>query len=171
MWSLEGVEKILDRPDLPGILDIKTYLADAMLYKVDRSSMASSLEVRVPYLDNEVIDYSLHLPFTSKSNEKFQNKAILKDLLLRLAPHYNLTKLKKGFNFPLRNWLLTKWKDQVLSIVTANKLIEFGLEPARYLRVIDDFYTKESPHFEHDVWSLFNLMLWYDQYKIISKKS
>ena len=86
-----------------------------MLYKVDRASMASSLEVRVPYLDNEVIDYALAMPLSEKSNGKFKTKAPLKELLQQLAPHYSLYQQKKGFNFPLRDWLKNNWRDLVTS--------------------------------------------------------
>jgi asparagine synthase (glutamine-hydrolysing) len=169
MWSLKDAELILDRDDIPGILDIRTYLADAMLYKVDRASMASSLEVRVPYLDNEVIDYALHLPFKYKSNDHFKNKAILKELLLKLAPHYNVHKKKKGFSFPLRKWLMTHWKEEVLGKVTKDSLMKLGLEGKTYLDIVHRFYEHGEPHYEHDVWALYNLVLWYEQYSVIAK--
>ncbi len=166
MWSTEGVETISKREDLPGILDIKTYLSDAMLYKVDRSSMACSLEVRVPYLDNEVLEYALALPFADKSNNRFQNKAPLKQLLLQLAPHYDVNKPKKGFSFPLRKWLKENWKDQVLSSMDANAMLSAGLEPAKYIGLVNDFYKKDTSY-HTDVWYIFNLMLWMKSFKKI----
>ena len=64
----------------------------------DRSSMATSLEVRVPYLDNKVLEYALQLDLRKKSNSLFKNKAPLKELLIKLAPQYNANKPKKGFS-------------------------------------------------------------------------
>lgn len=164
MWATEDIEKNYDRADLPSILDIKMYLADAMLYKVDRSSMAASLEVRVPYLDNQVVDFALRLPFTFKSNARFKHKAVLKELLSRLAPHYNLNLVKRGFGFPLQNWMKNQWKDQILSLSTKAKFIELGLEPEPFVRLISYFYEKNS-RFYTDVWYLFNLSLWLEQFK------
>ena len=127
MWATEGIERIKGRKDLPAVLDIKTYLADAMLYKVDRAIMAASLEVRVPYLDNKIVDYALNLDFGEKSNDRFRNKAILKNLLLNLAPHYNVHRAKKGFNFPRKKWLREQWKELVMQTVKPEVLYLFSL--------------------------------------------
>jgi asparagine synthetase B (glutamine-hydrolysing) len=137
-----------------------------MLYKVDRSSMACSLEVRVPYLDNEVLEYALALPFAQKSNDRFRNKALLKELLLQLAPHYDVNKPKKGFGFPLKKWLKENWKDHVLSMMNANEMHILGLEPRKYIGIVDDFYKKDTPYYT-DIWYIFNLMLWLNSFKKI----
>jgi asparagine synthase (glutamine-hydrolysing) len=163
-WATHDVNKIRDRIDLPALLDLKMYLPDAMLYKVDRSSMASSLEVRVPYLDNDVIDFALKLPFNFKSNSRFKNKAILKELLVSLAPHYNIDLPKKGFGFPLEHWMRNQWKDKILSTTTKESLIELGLEPKPYIQLVNDFYYNNGRHYT-DVWYLFNLALWLEQFK------
>jgi asparagine synthase (glutamine-hydrolysing) len=162
LWALENIEAIENRKDLPSILDIKTYLADAMLYKVDRSSMATSLEVRVPYLDNKVLDYALHLDLNKKSNSSFRNKAVLKKLLQTLAPHYDAKRPKKGFSFPLKKWLLENWREQVNDMVTSKMLIEVGLDPMEFLSVVKDFYKNET-NSSVEVWYLFNLALWKQQ--------
>jgi asparagine synthase (glutamine-hydrolysing) len=170
LWALDGVESIAAREDLPGILDMKTYLSDAMLYKVDRASMASSLEVRVPFLDNEVVDFALNLPYKDKSNNQYQNKALLKILLQQLAPHYNINKPKRGFNFPLKEWLKTKWKDEVYAGVTTPLLQDLGLDAKRYLSIINDFYYKNASY-EIDVWYLYNLALWKKSFDKLKNES
>lgn len=169
MWALEGTDSIRHRADLPAILDIKTYLADAMLYKVDRSSMASSLEVRVPYLDNQVLDYALSMPLDKKSTPTFRNKAPLKQLLLELAPHYNVDKPKKGFNFPLQKWLKNEWKELVLDTVHPADLEAAGLNPAPYMNIVNGFYASKN-HYFTDVWYIFNLSLWIKKIKTIESE-
>lgn len=164
LWCLKGVEKLKNRGDLPALLDLKGYLADAMLYKVDRSSMAASLEVRVPFLDNEVIDYALSLSFEEKSTSEFNSKAPLKKLLSDLAPHYDINRPKKGFSFPLDDWLRTEWKDIVMDNVTNKNLIDVGLEPKLYLNILDNFY-KDKVSCTNEVWYLFNLVLWHRTFK------
>lgn len=159
LWAIENIEKVRERKDLPAILDIKTYLADAMLYKVDRSSMATSLEVRVPYLDNTVLEYSLSLDLQKKSNSRFRNKAVLKELLVTLAPHYDPLKPKKGFSFPLKKWLKHNWKDQVRDSITKNALLGFGLDPDFFLSQVNEFYDKDGSN-EVELWYIFNLILW-----------
>jgi len=164
MWATQNVAQLKKRADLPALLDIKMYLPDAMLYKVDRASMASSLEVRVPYLDNEVIDFALKLPFRHKSNSSYQNKAILKKLLTKLAPHYDISLVKRGFGFPLEHWMRNQWKDKILSTTTEESLTELGLDAKPLLRILNDFYYKNGRHYT-DVWYLFNLSLWLEQFK------
>jgi asparagine synthase (glutamine-hydrolysing) len=164
MWASGNLDGIRKREDLPALLDLKMYLPDAMLYKVDRSSMASSLEVRVPYLDNNVVDFSLALPFRYKSNAQFQNKAILKSLLMKLAPHYDISLTKKGFGFPLESWMRKQWKDKILSTISEDSLSDLGLDPKPFRRIVNDFYHRGGRHYT-DVWYLFNLSLWLEQFK------
>jgi asparagine synthase (glutamine-hydrolysing) len=166
-WALEHTVLIRDREDLAAVLDIKTYLADAMLYKVDRASMAASLEVRVPYLDNTVIDYALALPFIYKSNPQFKHKAILKQLLQKLAPHYPIDRPKKGFNFPLDKWLRHAWKDKVLSSLNKESVASLGLDDKRYLPMVEKYYGGDKK-FTIVVWYLLNLALWNQKFKKIS---
>jgi asparagine synthase (glutamine-hydrolysing) len=166
IWAMKGVEKIRDRPDLTAWLDLKTYLPDAMLYKVDRASMAASLEVRVPYLDNKVIDYALAMPLTTKSGTAFRHKAPLKELLHRLAPHYDIQRPKKGFNFPLDRWLRFEWRDRVQDMITEKSLAALGLDAKRYLPAVRRYYAGDK-RYCLIVWYLFNLVLWHQKYKSI----
>ncbi len=167
IWALEQTALIRDREDLIAILDIKTYLADAMLHKVDRASMAASLEVRVPYLDNAVIDFAMALPFSYKSNPQFKYKAILKQLLQRLAPHYAIDRPKKGFNFPLDRWLRFAWKDLVLASVNKESVASLGLDDKIYLPMVKKYYDGDKK-FTIVVWYLLNLALWNQKFSKIS---
>jgi asparagine synthase (glutamine-hydrolysing) len=159
IWAMENVFNISNRNDLTAIMDIKTYLPDAMLYKVDRASMAASLEVRVPYLDNEVVDFALRLPFQFKSNSIFSHKAVLKSLLTQLAPHYNVNKPKKGFNFPLDTWLRKNWKEKALSIISKQALENIGLDGQEYMEIVLNYYNGNKRN-STAVWYLLNLLLW-----------
>jgi asparagine synthase (glutamine-hydrolysing) len=171
LWCLEGIDKLKDRPDLAAIIDLKAYLADAMLYKVDRASMASSLEVRVPYLDNRVLDYALRLPLSQKSNIDFQNKAPLKNLLTTLAPHYQIDQPKRGFNFPLTQWMRNEWRPLMLETITKNNLEDVGLDSAPFMAILNKFYDQNHTA-TNEVWYLLNLVLWHKKYKTLqhSKK-
>ena len=159
IWALKGIDKISCRNQLAAILDIKTYLSDAMLHKVDRASMAASLEVRVPYLDNKVIDYAIGLPFRQKSNEIFRFKAILKELLQQIAPHYDVHRPKKGFNFPIDQWLRFKWRDLALSHLSKEGIDDLGLDGKWFMKMVNDYYGGEIKYCI-PVWYLLNLMLW-----------
>lgn len=164
LWALQEVDRIRAANELPGILDMKTYLSDAMLYKVDRSSMACALEVRVPYLDNQVIDYALTLPLSHKSTSRFPAKSPLKSLLTSLAPHYDVHRPKKGFSFPLNDWLKGGWKALVLETVDEQTLEETGVDGKQLNKLVREFYAGKNNYFT-DVWYIFNLALWLKTFK------
>jgi asparagine synthase (glutamine-hydrolysing) len=84
-------------------VDIKTYLADDILTKVDRASMAHSLEVRVPLLDHEVMEYAASIPAAYKLRHG-EGKYIFKQALCSLLPDTILNRPKMGFSIPLAQW-------------------------------------------------------------------
>jgi asparagine synthase (glutamine-hydrolysing) len=85
-------------------LDVQTFLLDNILEYTDKMSMATSLEVRVPYLDHRLVERSLHVPFHYKL-QGAHSKVILKDAFADLLPPCNLKLPKKGFNAPLSLWV------------------------------------------------------------------
>ncbi|MFT6920158.1 MAG: asparagine synthase (glutamine-hydrolyzing), partial [Cognaticolwellia sp.] len=110
--TIDAYEKS-DGPDhLAKILytDMKTYLPGGILVKVDRMSMANSLEVRAPLLDREVVEFAATLP----SEMKFKNgekKHILKEAFKPMLPDGILYRKKMGFSVPLANWFRHEIKD------------------------------------------------------------
>ena len=90
-------------------LDIKTYLVDDILTKVDRASMAHALEVRVPLLDHEFMEMVATIPRNLKLNSR-EGKYILKKALEVLLPHNVLYRRKMGFSIPLSRWLREEFK-------------------------------------------------------------
>ncbi len=89
--------------------DIKTYLVGDILVKVDRMSMANSLEVRAPILDHRVVEYAASIPSSLKLNQK-EKKYILKKSFSPLLPPDILYRKKMGFSVPLAHWLRNELK-------------------------------------------------------------
>lgn len=158
-WFHSNKELLQGRQDLPALIDIKSYLPDAMLYKVDRASMAASIEVRVPYLDNNIVNYALKMSFSDKSNSVYNSKALLKELLKQLAPHYNFSQPKKGFSMPLKQWMCGEWKDSIYEVVTTTKWKEFGIEEKMVNSILKAFNEMKSD-VTKEVWRLYNFGLW-----------
>jgi asparagine synthase (glutamine-hydrolysing) len=84
--------------------DIKTWLVDDILHKVDRASMANSLETRAPFLDHKVVEFAASLPVNLKIH-RFQKKYLLKKSQRQFLPSHIIHAKKQGFNAPVSHWL------------------------------------------------------------------
>lgn len=97
--------------------DIKNYLPDDILVKVDRAAMSNSLETRLPFLDKRVIDFSLKIPFNMKIRNG-ESKWLLKQVLYKSVPKSLVDRPKQGFAIPIGDWLrgpLRDWAENLLS--------------------------------------------------------
>ena len=104
-------------------LDFAGYLPDDILTKVDRASMAVSLEVRVPILDHLVVEFAFRLPPEQKTSRE-KTKRILRKILGRHVPEPLFERPKKGFAAPMKSWLkgpLREWAEDLMSKETINR--------------------------------------------------
>ena len=102
--SKQGFERSTDALNALLALDFTTYLPGSVLSKVDRASMGNSLEVRPPFMDNEVMDWAFRLPSSMKLNGR-TSKYVLKAMARGLLPDEVIDRPKKGFAIPLGRWL------------------------------------------------------------------
>jgi len=144
-------------------VDQKTYLPDAMLTKVDRASMAASLEVRVPLLDHRVVEYTASLP----ENLKYRNgtgKYILKKLLAKYVPRELFERPKMGFGVPIDHWLRGSLKDLLLDYLSPERLKKEGL----FDHVIVERKIKEHMsgriNRQYQLWALLMWEMWREQW-------
>lgn len=99
-------------------VDMKTWLPDAILVKVDRATMASSLESRAPYLDHRLVEFAASLP-TEWKLRGLTKKYILKRALAARLPHSLLARRKKGFNAPVSHWMVGPLKSLLMDAVSS----------------------------------------------------
>jgi asparagine synthase (glutamine-hydrolysing) len=142
-------------------LDMKTYLAADILTKVDRMSMATSLEVRVPMLDHEFVEWVAALPV----DWKFRNgtrKYILKKLAERLGiPSELLHRRKQGFQLPLVEWMRSEMKDQFLRVLLEPKTLQRGYFKPSAVRVLVDEHVRGRRNRSGLLWRMLVLELWH----------
>jgi asparagine synthase (glutamine-hydrolysing) len=134
-------------------VDMKTWLAGRMLVKVDRASMAHSLEVRCPMLDHELFGWALTLPQRLKVNDGAY-KIALKAALEPLVPHDLLYRPKQGFAVPVAAWLRGSLRPAALAAISSSRLADTGLlDPARLKRLLDD-HLQGRGDFSAQLWAV-----------------
>jgi len=140
-------------------VDQKTYLPDAMLTKVDRASMANSLEVRVPLLDHRLVEYTSKLP----ESLKYRNgtgKYLLRKLLSRYVPSKLFQRPKMGFGVPIDKWLCTDLKPLLLDYLSSDRLKKEGLfDEAIVQQKIKEHLSGHANH-QYRLWSLLMWEMW-----------
>jgi asparagine synthase (glutamine-hydrolysing) len=107
-------------------LDFKTYLPGDILTKVDRASMAHSLEVRTPFLDYEFVEWAARLPSAVKLKGG-EGKHVLKEALRPLLPHEVLYRSKMGFAVPLDVWFRGSLRNHITEVAAGERLAQSGI--------------------------------------------
>lgn len=134
-------------------LDFKTYLPGDILVKVDRASMAHSLEVRVPILDHEFVEWVASLPSDLKLNGG-EGKYVFKRALESQLPRDILYRPKMGFAVPIASWFRGPLRERVRAAVLGPRLLDSGIFNRRYLeRLVRDHERGVSDH-SAPLWSL-----------------
>ena len=144
-------------------VDTKTYLVADILTKVDRMSMLNSLEVRVPILDHELVEWAAGLSSTWKLRGRTQ-KYILVKLAERIGvPREALHRKKQGFALPLTHWMRHELKN-MLMVLTESRTLQRGyFEPAAIHKLMDDHVSRRRD-LSDILWRLLVLELWHRNY-------
>lgn len=146
-------------------IDTQIILPDIFLEKVDKSTMAASIEARVPFLDNDLVEYALSLPSNIKmfNNEK---KGLLRKALRGIVPDRILDGPKTGFGVPFENWL----REPLYNFMNDNLRSDYvrNLKIFNYDRL--DYLIKEHKNkrgnYGFQLWKLMNLSIWLKKYAI-----
>ncbi len=151
-----------ERLDREVYVDLKMTMADSVLMKVDKMSMASSLEVRVPFLDHELVEFATSLPPEWRMHG-FETKTILKEAMLAHLPREILYRKKQGYSLPIKNWLRNELRDFAREQIRASELVREVFEPAAIERVWQEHLSRRHNH-NHLLWALLNLALWHRRF-------
>lgn len=140
-------------------VDVKTYLADDIMTKVDRMSMAVSLEAREPLLDYRIVEFALNLPPQMKLNGS-RTKSILRNAVKRLVPDLVLEKPKQGFSIPMKHWLRTSLKPMMLDLLSKDSLNHHGYFDHQVVSKWIQEHLDGRVNHSHRLWSLMVFELW-----------
>ena len=157
MSSDDAVENLL-------YLDSKTYLPSDILTKVDRMSMASSLEARSPLLDHKLIEYVTRIPSAMKLRGA-ETKYIFKKAIREFVPHEILHREKQGFGVPIGDWINLQLKERITSDLSDGRSMTRGYFDAKYINLLLDEHRRGRRDHSHALWTLWMLGLWHRRYR------
>jgi len=156
--------KNLDQTQSLFYTDTQIILKDTFFEKVDKSTMANSLEVRVPFIDKDLTEFALSLPSKLKTKNGVQ-KYLLKKAMHDIIPHEILYGKKKGFSVPYDFWLRTSLKDYFkfqISTKKANKFID-----SSHIKNIFNLHEKEKGNYGFLLWKTLIFCIWINSNKNI----
>src|SRR5947209_9322473 len=142
-------------------VDTKTYLVEDILTKVDRMSMLTSLEVRVPILDHVFVEWATGLPASWKLRGD-QQKYIFRKLAQRIGvPQPALDRPKQGFALPLVHWIRNELKDLIMTVLLESRTLQRGyFNPAGIRRLLEEHFRGRRDH-SAGIWRLLIFELWH----------
>lgn len=144
-------------------VDTRLYLAEDILTKVDRASMAVSLEVRAPFLDPRVAEFAASLP----SNYKLRGhktKYILKKAVRELMPPFVTRRGKKGFGVPVAEWLKVKLRPMARDLLSPERIRRAGVFNADYVARLQDEHERGVANHRKLLWTLLMFELWHESF-------
>jgi len=140
-------------------VDVKSYLSDNILTKVDRMSMAVSLEARVPYLDPDLVELAFRIPDKFKVRDG-NTKVLLKSVAARQVPSECIYRPKEGFSIPIKHWLGTKFRPILEACTDRQTIAEQGIfNPEMIARLKTEHLSGIANH-SHILWSLIVFQTW-----------
>jgi asparagine synthase (glutamine-hydrolysing) len=160
-----GLLRLADRPGLVGyqVFDFLLTLGGGLLTKVDRSTMAHSVESRAPFLGTDMIAWALSLPDEVKLRGA-TGKWILKQVAKEWLPAPVITRRKQGFSPPFSAWVRGPWRDLVREMLSPARIARAGvLDGARVSAVLERHLRNEAES-GRALWSLLSLQLWAERW-------
>lgn len=144
-------------------VDLKMYLPDDILVKVDRMSMANSLEARVPLLNQLFVELVATIPPNLKL-KGISTKYIFKKAMLKHLPRDIIYRKKQGFSIPMKNWLREDLRDMMIETLSRRRVEEKGYVEYGYVNKLMNQHLEKKRNNAHQLWSLMVFEMWHDMY-------
>jgi asparagine synthase (glutamine-hydrolysing) len=163
--ALRQESSALDARDQALYVDFRSYLVENCLAKVDRMSMACSLEVRVPLLDRELVELAYRLPSRLKFDGS-STKILLKRVAARHVPRECVYRPKEGFSIPIKNWLRGELRGLVEQYLAPERLRQQGLLEAQTVTRLWREHLENRANHSHLLWSLLVFEQWLERWGV-----
>jgi len=144
-------------------LELKVRLPELLLMRVDKMTMATSVEARVPFLDHKLVEYAMNVPRDLKV-EGSSGKHILKQALEEVLPRDLLYRRKRGFGAPVTRWFRGSLSRELESLVMNSTLRKRSFFDYDFIGKLFDEHRREARDWGFHLWALLNLSLWYDRW-------
>ena len=142
-------------------MDMKLYLDTDILTKVDRSSMANSMEIRVPFLNQVMLDFASQLPLDLKLRG-FTRKYLLRQTMNGILPDSIVNRPKKGFNMPVAKWFRNQLKPLLQDTLSESAIKRSGVFRYEAVQQLIDDHLNARRDNRKSLWTLLVFQLWYD---------
>ena len=140
--------------------DCNMHLVDDLLLRADRMSMAHTMELRVPFLDIDLVNFAFSLPSSQKISFR-QNKIPLRNAVKGLIPNKIRLRPKKGLNMPYQKWFKQKgWKEILHDCFLPENLKSIGFFNVEAVQKILSDHISKKKNNAHALWTMMNLILW-----------
>ena len=138
---------------------LRQYLPEDILVKVDRCSMLHSLEVRAPFLDRELAEFTARLPLSDKF-QGLKGKWLLRKAVAKLLPRAIIHRNKRGFQIPVAAWLRGRLLPQVRELLDEKRLKEQGIFAPKAVGQLLEAHVSGSQDLRKQLWTIVVLELW-----------
>ncbi len=143
--------------------DLRFYLPDCLMVKVDVAAMANSLEVRSPLLDHHLVEFALTVPSKFKRDGKV-GKLLMRKAFADVLPKEILQKPKTGFGIPLKKWLEADLSEMMQDLLLDNRAVQRGLFDQRFVSRMVASHLAGARDWSTRLWALMVLELWFREF-------
>jgi asparagine synthase (glutamine-hydrolysing) len=146
-------------------VDAKTVLPESLLLLTDKMGMATSLEIRVPFLDNRVVDFVCRIPAHYRMRG-FALKRLLKSALKGVVPDMVLLRAKRGFGTPMGSWMRADLRPLLSDMLAENRLRRDGLYNLDFVKQLLVSHDEKKEDYTEAIFALLVFEVWRDRFKV-----
>lgn len=163
LYSGELRKKFPDFTQRMMVKDLVTYLPDDIMVKVDRASMAVSLESREPLLDHRLVEFAWQLPSHLKCRNN-QSKWILRQVLYKYVPKELIERPKAGFGIPVADWLRGPLREWASDLLSADNLARQNIFNVQAITNMLNMHMSGKANYQSQLWTVLMFQAWHEKY-------